>query len=42
MGCNACARFLLCDKKECNFRRIRDVEVRRQEDEKRRKNKSNL
>ena len=29
MRCNACAKFLLCDRKECNFKRIRDVEVRR-------------
>ena len=27
MNCHACARFLLCNKKECNFKRIRDVEV---------------
>ncbi len=42
MRCNACAKFLLCDKKECNFRRIRDIEVRRQEDENRGKSNSNF
>ena len=42
MSCNACARFLLCDKKTCNFKRIRDIEVRRQENENRRKSDSNL
>lgn len=42
MNCNACSRFLLCDKKECNFKRIRDIEVRRQEDENRGKSNCNF
>ncbi len=29
MKCNACSRFLLCNKKECNFKRIRDVKIKR-------------
>lgn len=33
MKCNACSRFLLCDKKECNFKRIRGVEIRRSEND---------
>lgn len=31
MNCNACSRFLLCNKKECKFKRIRDVKIKRQE-----------
>ena len=27
MNCNACSKFLLCNKKECNFKRIRDVKI---------------
>lgn len=28
MKCNACSRFLLCNRKECKFRPIRDIEVK--------------
>ncbi len=31
MKCNACSRFLLCDKKTCNFKRIRDVKIKKLE-----------
>lgn len=27
MSCNACSRQFFCDRKECNFKRIRDVRV---------------
>ena len=27
MSCNNCAKFLLCDKKDCAFRPIRDIKV---------------
>ena len=42
MKCNACSKFLICDKKECNFKRIRGVKVRRQEDENRKKSSCNF
>lgn len=29
MKCNACSKFLLCDKKECNMKRIRYIKMRR-------------
>lgn len=29
MECNKCSKFLLCDKKECNFKRIRSVKIKR-------------
>lgn len=34
MSCNACSRQFFCDKKECNFKRIRDVEITKIGDDK--------
>lgn len=27
--CNACSKFLLYDRSSCNFKRIRDVKIKR-------------
>lgn len=29
MNCNACSKFLICDRKTCNFKRIRDIKIKR-------------
>ena len=29
MSCNSCSKQFFCDKKECNFKRIRDVKVKK-------------
>ena len=33
MKCNKCSKFLLCDRSSCNFKRIRDVKIRREKEE---------
>lgn len=32
MKCNACSKFLTCDKKECDFKRIRGVKIRKEKE----------